>query len=515
MAETVVKTAIEMELKVTGADYAVRETQKLSAAQQKHAKDAAKAMDAFERDATAALKKVEKSVEAQERAWKKAQKAMAEGGGIFDKVEDGIRKFNGTIGVFAMGLGALPKAIEVATTAVGYLGKAWNAVGDALARPQLRMQWEKSAQDDFLAFAKKAAEAQQKWADATYATYFGADVDSDKNMARRLRSRERVKAEKAAKDDIAYDAAMGYFAGQQKAFDQKGEDLKLFQSNIATPTAPKRGKGGRSAVDDQKFDAFARGLMEDLRRYAENAPGVDPLVAAYLGADYQGNSGIDPSRHDFSGALSDSRGDAGSIAGLGDLSNLGGGGEKWKGPTLLESMFGTPDDIEIYNNLMAGLMDSVMAGYAAVVSGTESFGTAVKRAIGQTIMAEGMHMMVLAVQEAGMAIASLAWHDPVGAARHGLAAAKFGAGAVLAGVAASALGGGGGSSAGAGAASAGGSGGSGGGYRPTTEAAPQTNIYVIGDSYGEETARSRSLRFERQRRMAQSYESPPRDMEYA
>lgn len=485
MAETVVKTAIEMELKVTGADYAVRETQKLSAAQQKHAKDAAKAMDAFERDATAALKKVEKSVEAQEKAWKKAQKAMAEGGGIFDKVEDGIRKFNGTIGVFAMGLGALPKAIEVATTAVGYLGKAWDGLANTLSRPQLKMQWEKGAQDEFLAFAKKAAEAQQKWADAVYATYFGADVESDKSVARRRAGSAELRRQQAERE-----GAVDYWRTAQLEQQKRDIQDQLDRANRTGPYArketPRRGGGGDP--------------------YEHTGRVITAAEMAAAAADYNDRDvlvdSMDPTRREYD-----------AVSGFGDITaGMMAPGSAERQPTILQRMFGEAEEIDGYTRAWGTLESAVTAGYEALVTGSESAGAAIKKVIAQSIMAEGSRMMVKALREGAEAIASLAEYDYPAAARHGLAAAKFLAGAAAAGVAASALGGGGGAS--AGAVGAGGGGGS-PGYRPTTESGPQTNIYVIGDSYGEETARSRSLRFERQRRMAQSYESPPRDMEYA
>jgi hypothetical protein len=145
-----------------------------------------------------------------------------------------------------------------------------------------------------------------------------------------------------------------------------------------------------------------------------------------------------------------------------------------------------------------------------LVTGSESFGKAAKRVIGQTIMAEGSHMLVLALREGAQAIAALATGNFAKAGAHGLAAAKFGAGAALAGVVASQLGAGGSATA-AGASAGGGAGGS----STVADNAPRNTNIVLGHGWDDETNRQRAARFARAQRQAASYESPAAGVVYS
>jgi len=186
-------------------------------------------------------------------------------------------------------------------------------------------------------------------------------------------------------------------------------------------------------------------------------------------------------------------------------------GRAGDGPSFMEKMLGPVDQFDAYATAWQGFEGAVTAGYEALVTGSESFGKAAKRVIGQTIMAEGSHMLVLALREGAQAIAALAGGNFAAAGTHGLAAAKFGAGAALAGVVAHSLGAGGSATA-AGASAGGGAAGS-----STTAAdnTPRNTNIVLGHGWDDETNRQRAARFARAQRQAASYEGAPAGVVYA
>ena len=182
-----------------------------------------------------------------------------------------------------------------------------------------------------------------------------------------------------------------------------------------------------------------------------------------------------------------------------------------EGPSFMERMLGPVSEIDRYATAWGTFTDAATAGYMALVDGSESAGAAMKRVIAQSVAAEGSRMLVLALREGAEAVAAIARGNFAAAGSHALAAAKFGAGAAIAGVVANQLGGGGsaGASAGAGATS------------PTgvtagaTEGGPITRNYIIGDSFGFETPRSQAARFANAERRTRMYEAPTAGVEYA
>jgi hypothetical protein len=160
---------------------------------------------------------------------------------------------------------------------------------------------------------------------------------------------------------------------------------------------------------------------------------------------------------------------------------------------LLESIFGPVGQFDVYAKGFDMLTGAVGSAYDAWVSGSESAGAAIRKFVGQSVEAAGKQMAIEAIKEGAYALASLAIGDFGGAARHGIAAAEFAAGAVAAGVVAHELGAGGSSGPTKGGASAGGGGGSyssGGG-----SSAPQqsSKIIILGDSFVGKTPRMRQL----------------------
>mgnify|MGYP000016392640 CR=1 FL=1 len=184
-----------------------------------------------------------------------------------------------------------------------------------------------------------------------------------------------------------------------------------------------------------------------------------------------------------------------------------------QGPTWMERTFGPAEQFDIYKSAFSGFTDAATAGYTALVTGSESAGKAMKRIVAQSIMAEGQHMLIRALREAAEAISALASGNLPSAAAHGLAAAKFGAGAALAGIVANQLGAGSSSTAGASSASAA----TAGGVRNTGggDMAPRNTTVVLGHGWDDETPRQRAARLARANRQAASYEAPPQGVSYS
>lgn len=171
-----------------------------------------------------------------------------------------------------------------------------------------------------------------------------------------------------------------------------------------------------------------------------------------------------------------------------------------KRETLLQSIFGKPEEYEMYKGLWSGLSDTITAGYEAIVKGNESVGDALKKAAATSLLTMGAKWAVQAVGEGAEAIAAAADYDYEAAGQHAAAAAKFAAGAVLAGVVASELGAGGSTSTAGTGADAGGSTRAGGsipvGGSSSSSGGGQTNIIVYGEVTTEQTARMRRLQSE-------------------
>lgn len=495
---------------------AIAQTQRLADAQQKGAKQASKAMDDFQRDAERALGKVERDIQKQEKAWDRTLKKMNEGPGLFGKVEGAIKGFNSTVSLAVMGLGALPKALEVASAGVDLLKKAWGGLADAFGtRPELRMMWEESPHKRWIEMFNEKTKAQKEWADSLRVEFFGADVDSEESLARRRASRAEVlRQQKQAEDadQLRRDARLAA---------QNADVQRQYEESAARAAAnrerEKRARlGGGGPVPD-----FANGWgarLDDAREWLWRANGADPMLAKILGADYQGDSGFSGG-FNFDPALQDSRGDAGSIAALGDLSGGYRGDGKFHALTdsrsssdkFLEKIFGPPEEFDAYTTAWSTLETAVTSGYEALITGSESAGAAIKKVIASSIMAEGSRMLVMALREGAMAVAALATGNFASAAAHGKSALMFGAGATAAGIAASALGGGGAGSV--------------GGTNPSTlptgaatvrdrEEGTRTHI-IIGQGWqDEDTPRQRAHRFAKSAVNSAGYDTSPRGVVY-
>jgi hypothetical protein len=115
--------------------------------------------------------------------------------------------------------------------------------------------------------------------------------------------------------------------------------------------------------------------------------------------------------------------------------------------TFLESAFGSVDEINAHDLALQGLQitfggltTAVNSSMQAWISGSMSLGLAIKKGIGDALAGVASQMAIEGLKHSLFALGSLAFLDFAGAARHGAAAAGFGAGAVAAAVAARKLG---------------------------------------------------------------------------
>jgi hypothetical protein len=222
------------------------------------------------------------------------------------------------------------------------------------------------------------------------------------------------------------------------------------------------------------------------------------------GGEFGGGLAVDPTtaarRSRYAGASSQRTGFEGSADALSKLSaDLQSAGQQ----SILAKAFGPISEFDAYATAFSTLTGAAQAGFTAWIDGSMSAGAAIKKHFGESLKSIAAEMFGKAIQHGAYALGSLAFGDMKGAATHGLAAAKFGAGALAVGALAKGLGGG--ASAGASASGGGGGGapsviGAGGGS-PVRSNAP-INVYV-GDVFADDNPRQRAGRVQRAVRMAQ------------
>ncbi len=307
---------------------------------------------------------------------------------------------------------------------------------------------------------------------------------------------------KAAADEKARLADMGEMARRRRE-KANYEKRKAEQDRSAGVGNKPRTGGGGFELDAIVLDGSQWVAIETVDTL------IDQMVQARLAELPFGTLGTEASDA-LAGSAPTARGYmAGSAVGAMGTGRMG--VRLKEGPSFMERMLGPVSEIDRYATAWGTFTDAATAGYMALVDGSESAGAAMKRVIAQSVAAEGSRMLVLALREGAEAVAAIARGNFAAAGSHALAAAKFGAGAAIAGVVANQLGGGGsaGASAGAGATS------------PTgvtagaTEGGPITRNYIIGDSFGFETPRSQAARFANAERRTRMYEAPTAGVEYA
>ena len=305
---------------------------------------------------------------------------------------------------------------------------------------------------------------------------------------------------KAAADEKARLADMGEMARRRRE-KTNYEKRKAEQDRSAGVGNKPRTGGGGFELDAIVLDGSQWIPIETVDTL------IDQMVQARLAELPFGALGTEASDA-LAGSAPTTRGYmAGSAVGSMGLGRMG--VRLKEGPSFMERMLGPVSEIDRYATAWSTFTDAATAGYMALVTGSESAGAAMKRVIAQSVAAEGSRMLVLALREGAMAVASLAGGNFAAAGSHALAAAKFGAGAAIAGVVANQLGGGAaGASAGAGASTP-------AGVTAGSEGGPITRNYIIGDSFGFETPRSQAARFALAERRTRMYEAPTEGVAYS
>jgi hypothetical protein len=165
-----------------------------------------------------------------------------------------------------------------------------------------------------------------------------------------------------------------------------------------------------------------------------------------------------------------------------------------QGQTFMQQAFGPIEEFDAYGTAFNTLSTTLSAGFDAWVSGSESFGKAMKAAFKQSLGAVASDMFAKSIQHAAYALGSLAFGDFRGAATHGAAAASFAAGALTIGSIARSISG---PSAGGATAGVGGGASAGGApsvlpaYNPGQSGNRQVTL-VIGDDFAEDSPRKRA-----------------------
>jgi len=172
-----------------------------------------------------------------------------------------------------------------------------------------------------------------------------------------------------------------------------------------------------------------------------------------------------------------------------------------RGQGWAERHFGKLSDFDAYANAFSALQDASTSALNAWISGSESLGDALKKAISTGLAATSVQLGIEALKHGAYAIGALAFGDIPGMAAHLQAAALFGVGAIAAGEAAHLLGGGGqtgahasgGYGGGAGASAPLGNIGSGTDHR-TPLGAGGNYLIMVNDEFAEDTPQRRSKR---------------------
>lgn len=168
--------------------------------------------------------------------------------------------------------------------------------------------------------------------------------------------------------------------------------------------------------------------------------------------------------------------------------------------SLLEQVLGPIDQFDAYAEGFGVLSGTLQAGFDAWVSGSASAGEAMKKFFASAISGVASNMFAKSLEHGAYALGSLAFGDMIGAKKHGIAAAAFGAGSVVVGALARTVN----TSMAAPAASAGAGGGAGAGAGSGSGGGGGTHVtVVISDSSGDESPRARAAATARAYRRAQ------------
>lgn len=165
-----------------------------------------------------------------------------------------------------------------------------------------------------------------------------------------------------------------------------------------------------------------------------------------------------------------------------------------KRENVLARIFGDTDQFSIYAEGFDLVVGASQAAFKAWIDGSQGAGEAVKQFANDFLSSMAVEMLGNAIRHGAMALGSVAFGDPRGAITHGIAAAKFAAGAaaiggLAAGIARTSSGGAGAGASGGGSSGAvsglAGGGGEGGGRHITV---------ILGNDFEESSPRRRKAR---------------------
>lgn len=221
------------------------------------------------------------------------------------------------------------------------------------------------------------------------------------------------------------------------------------------------GAGASAGISKRRRSGTGGGYT--LGNSANLSGGLDIDPGGYTGANSLGHANIANGNRSVLAA-----GEEGRLATIGaseaarSLSESLAAIEVEKHQNLLQGIFGVPSEIDAQTvaiTQMAGAFDGLAnafgSGVDALITGSESFASAFKNAIGESLRAMAVEMSISAVKHTAYGLGSLAFGDARGATTHFAAAAQFGAGALAAGVGANLMGAGRPASVGAGTAGVG------------------------------------------------------------
>lgn len=427
--------------------------------------------------------------------------------GVTGKIGSGIHAIDG----FAKALGPWNQALELGGKAVDFMSDSLDAY--AQTSPEAERQVRK-LKGEFADLAKSTKEAA---GEITFLTLQALpSIKELEATAKRMAENGEdfaaaFKKATASLDKNAFDNLKDAFG------DVKDLALETFHPNTWDPNVAKDaldsiGERMKKLRDNAKEAAReAAAFREEIAKLAakEAKEATDDLVKR-LTLETQQTHYSDTPGVDFAGAIGRLPSESEFEAFRTNLKELASdiGGEN-RQQTFLESMFGSIEEIDLYKqsweslgSVFGAFTDALSAGYTALVTGTEPFGQAMKKMAASSILAAGAASVVDAARETALGFGALAF-GPIGgvtAAAHFKSAALHAAVAAGAGLAARGLSGGasGGSSGGAASAppssaptrgGGGGSGGGGGGeQRPI--------ILVVGEHFGQMSARQRRIEAE-------------------
>ena len=274
-----------------------------------------------------------------------------------------------------------------------------------------------------------------------------------------------------------------------KLLELLGPSLRELQGASVSPKGPYKGKAARDrdVAEAQRIAAEAQRIAADFDKRQTQ------IVAESLGEDTAKLGGDIQDK--INTALEALKGFGENIEKVKELKTS-------DNRSFMEKMLGPLDQFDLYTKAFEGFLSISTSAFDAWITGAESMGEAAKRATGSVLKSIALEMLGEAIKFGAKSLGAFAMGDVVHGPMYAATSAKYFAGAAAVGVLAKSIGGGGttgAAGAGVGAAAPAGRGG-GGSNAPQYQGTQQ--VIVIGDSFGETTARGRIA--STKRRLAQA-----------